>query len=163
NLRFSSSLQTHSADSFPFFPFVAAERHALRTTPCAAEVVVRDRYLSGDTVVLGDVLRAVDLGVAQQAGAFLVGQLAPHLAGDAGDERPGRDVGVLEHDGSPGHEGPGTDARAVEDDGAHSDERAVADGAAVDDGVVPHRHVLADHDGRAAVDVHRHVVLQVAA
>ena len=54
----------------------------------------------------------VDLGIVQDAGALVIGERPTHLRGDAGDERPVRDLGSLEHDGSAGDEAAGADDRA---------------------------------------------------
>ena len=95
----------------------------------------------------GDVagrMGAVDLGVAQDAGALIVGELAAHLARHARDERSRRDHRPLEHDRSPGDEASLADHGAGEDDAAHADQRPVADRAPVHDGVVTDRDVRAD-------------------
>ena len=106
---------------------------------------------------------AVDLGVAEDAGALLVGELAAHLARHARDQRSRRDDRPLEHDRSPGDQASFADDGAREDDAAHADQRAVADRAAVHDGVVTDRDVLADDHRVPGIHVHRDVVLDVAA
>ena len=91
------------------------------------------------------------------------GEIATDLRRHPRDERSGGDDRALQHDRSPGDQTAFADDRAGEDDASHPDQAAVTDRAAVDDGVVTYRHVPANHHRSAWIDVHRHVVLDVAA
>lgn len=79
----------------------------VRRWPGDADVAVapsaRGVALGADSVdgrgVPGDV-REVRLGIGADAGLLVGGELAPHLAGDARDERAGRHHGALEHHGA---------------------------------------------------------------
>jgi hypothetical protein len=104
---------------------------------------------------------AVGLGVPEDRGALVVGQVAADLAREAGDQRAGRDLGALQDHRAGGDQCARADARPVEDDGAHPDEHVVADRAAVQHGPVPHADPGADRHREARVGVDDHAVLQV--
>src|SRR5215469_3254626 len=69
------------------------------------------------------------------------------FAGDSGDQRVGRDDGLLGDDSPSGDDGAFADAGVVEDNGSDSDQHGIFDDAAVNGGVVGDRDELADDDG----------------
>jgi hypothetical protein len=86
-------------------------------------------------------------GVFEDEFAVFVAEGAADFAGDTGDQRVGRDLGVFGQDGSGGDDGALADAAVVEDSAAHADEAGVFDGASVDGCVVADGDPVAEGDG----------------
>jgi hypothetical protein len=116
----------------------------------------------GFAEVDGDVVEIV-LRIGEDEFAILGAKDPAQLAGNAGDERVGRDDGVLWNDCSRGNDRSGADTGVVEDDGVDADENLVFDGAAVDGGVVADGDEISDVDGiQMALPVENSAVLNVA-
>jgi len=85
--------------------------------------------------------------VLQDELAVLLAKSPAHFAGHTGDQRVGRDDGVLRDDRASGDDGALADTRIVEDRRAHADQNGILKDAAVDGGVVADGDPVADDDG----------------
>lgn len=86
-------------------------------------------------------------GVHQDHLAVFFAESPADLAGDAGDERVGRDDGVLGDDCSRGDDGALTDAGVVQDGCADANQHGVFEYTAMDGGVMADGDHLSHDDG----------------